>query len=1066
MNGFYWTTRAVRRFAVIAVMVLVADVPLVRGERVVLDDFEHPANWSVIASDGVDASIAPTAGARGAGLRIAYDFRKGAGFCVIRRAVDLDLPANYRFGFSVRGKGPANNLEFKLVDDSGENVWWVNHRRYLPPASWSVIRYKRRHFSFAWGPAGAVPLKHIGAIEIAISAADGGRGVLDIDTLTFEPLAVALPLAARVAVRASSLAGSTGGTASVLTEGTPFRWRSRPDDPTAWLELDLGAVREFGGLIITWDADDFARDYDISVSTDGRNWDPVVRIRDGDGGRDYLPIRDGEGALIRIDVLKVSRNAGVAVTDLSVQPTSFGTSANATYRVVASQWRRGMLPRYCSGEQVYWTVVGVADDAKEALLDTDGAVEVDERGFRIEPFIWCAGHLVTWADVTRTVSLRDGYLPIPTVTWTTPKGLSLRITALADGQAGASQLAVRYRLVNGGDEPLSGALFLAIRPFQVLPPWQDLNITGGVSSVDSVACHDGVVTVNADTAITPSRPPDAFGAEGFSQGEIVEQLARGRLPDRQAVGDPFHRASGAMRFAFDLKPGDTRSVSLTVPFYAGDGPAAPPTPPVITFDHRIAEVSKWWTDVLNRVEVSLPAAGRSVADTFRTNQAYILINADGPAIQPGSRTYARSWIRDGALTSTALHVTGHHERARAFIEWYAGYQYDDGKIPCVVDQRGPDPVPEHDSAGEFIYAIMTDYRFTRDAAFLARQLPRVESAVRYIQSLRDQCMTAAYREGDAVQRACYGLLPESISHEGYSAKPMHSYWDDLFVLKGLKDAVDVAEVLGRDDLASPWRKLRDGFADSLYASMRLSIGAHKIDYIPGCVELGDFDATSTAIGVFPCGELDRLPEPALRSTFDRYFDYFTKRRDGRIAWRNYTPYEIRLIGTFVRLDRPERANALLDYFLGDRRPAHWNHWAEVVWKDPATPRFIGDMPHTWVGGEFINAVRSMFVYENGGRLELLAGVRPGWIEADQGVALTRWPTFYGRLDLSAACDGGEWVIHIAGSCDPPGGVSIHLPPDRTPVSVVVDNRPAAIGSAVSGVLRLDRMPKEVRIGWE
>ena len=65
MNGLYWTTRAVRRFAVIAVVVLVADVPLVRGERIVLDDFEHPDNWSVIASDGVDASIAPTAGARG-----------------------------------------------------------------------------------------------------------------------------------------------------------------------------------------------------------------------------------------------------------------------------------------------------------------------------------------------------------------------------------------------------------------------------------------------------------------------------------------------------------------------------------------------------------------------------------------------------------------------------------------------------------------------------------------------------------------------------------------------------------------------------------------------------------------------------------------------------------------------------------------------------------------------------------------------------------------------------------------------------------------------------------------
>jgi hypothetical protein len=39
----------------------------------------------------------------------------------------------------------------------------------------------------------------------------------------------------------------------------------------------------------------------------------------------------------------------------------------------------------------------------------------------------------------------------------------------------------------------------------------------------------------------------------------------------------------------------------------------------------------------------------------------------------------------------------------------------------------------------------------------------------------------------------YGLLPESISHEGYSAKPMHSYWDDLWALKGYAAGIRIAE---------------------------------------------------------------------------------------------------------------------------------------------------------------------------------------------------------------------------------------------------------------------------------
>ena len=40
-----------------------------------------------------------------------------------------------------------------------------------------------------------------------------------------------------------------------------------------------------------------------------------------------------------------------------------------------------------------------------------------------------------------------------------------------------------------------------------------------------------------------------------------------------------------------------------------------------------------------------------------------------------------------------------------FLRWYTPYQYPDGKIPCVVDRRGADPVPEHDSCGEFIFLV-------------------------------------------------------------------------------------------------------------------------------------------------------------------------------------------------------------------------------------------------------------------------------------------------------------------------------------------------------------------------
>ena len=145
-----------------------------------------------------------------------------------------------------------------------------------------------------------------------------------------------------------------------------------------------------------------------------------------------------------------------------------------------------------------------------------------------------------------------------------------------------------------------------------------------------------------------------------------------------------------------------------------------------------------------------------------------------------------------------------------------------------------------------------------------------------------------------------------------------------------RDAARIATILGHADDARRFEKFLNEYRTAMYDSMRRSIELHGISYAPGCAELGDFDATSTAIGIAPCGELGHIPEPELHQTFERYFDFFTKRRDGVEPWRDYTPYELRLVGAFVRLGQRERAAELLDFFFQHQLPPGWMHWAEVV----------------------------------------------------------------------------------------------------------------------------------------
>jgi hypothetical protein len=163
------------------------------------------------------------------------------------------------------------------------------------------------------------------------------------------------------------------------------------------------------------------------------------------------------------------------------------------------------------------------------------------------------------------------------------------------------------------------------------------------------------------------------------------------------------------------------------------------------------------------------------------------------------------------------------------------------------------------------------------------------------------------------------------------------------------------------------------------------------------------------------------------------------------AWDAYTPYEIRHVGAFVRLGQPQRAHDLLEWFHQYQRPQAWNHWAEVVWNDPLTPKFIGDMPHTWVGSDFLNSVISIFEYEHDGQLITFAGVPKEWLESGEEIAFHDLVTPRGRLSGSMQLDGR--TVHVKlWSQGPfaPGEITIRKPQSAVGQDAVVRTLPAQV----------------------
>ncbi len=1004
-----------------------------------LDAFSNLAIWSPITSGQAQLTLTPDINAAAPAMQLDFDFAGGGGFVVARRELSLQLPDSYAFLLDIRADAPANAFEFKLIDPSGANVWRYRDEHFNFLTDWQTLRIPNRAIEFGWGPAGGGSAGAIGALEIVIAAGPGGQGQVWLANLRLEDRTPSqLPL----------LRASSGDPAAVLDGTATTCWR--PELVPAQLTVDFQEERDFGGLLLHWQ-ESTAREFAVHTSSDGDTWCERYTAPHAAGRCNPVYLPNSSARYLRLTVAAPAGAPLPGLIALELQADAFSRSQHDFFHHLAAIAPRGRYPRWLSREQSYWTPVDVPDGAVAALFNEDGAVEVTRAGCMIEPLLTVSTatgtQVVTWAECDIQPALLTPPLPIPQSRWRWREGeraLELTVTACASREISSPfskqnedstiWLNLRYHLQNQGTTPLQIGIHAALRPFQVSPAWQGWRDIGGVSPIRELAWRDGAVWVNGALTLVPLTAPSGFGAAAFDEGLISDYLAAATLPTAQAVSDPFGFASGALRFDVTLAPGAAAEVLLT----------APMTPalerPTNWQPAPFAHAQTQWSAALNAVSFELPPAALDYFHACQGALAHILMTRDGAALQPGARRYTRSWIRDGAGMVAALLRFGRAPEAAAFIRWYAPFQAPDGNVPCCVDATGADWLPEHDSHGQLIFVVADYYRFTGDRQLVVDLWPAVQRAVAYLQHLRAQRLTAEYQNGE--RQACFGLLPESVSHEGYLAHPVHSYWDDFWALRGLKDAVQLAQVMAETTLAQEWTTLRDDFAATLHASLACTLREREIEFLPGSVEWADPDPTATANALTLIDDLHALPNAVLQRSFDLFMERFRAMHGATpVAWTNYTPYEIRIIGALVRLHRRDEAHELAQFFLSERRPPVWNQWPEIAWRDPQAPGHQGDLPHTWISAEYCLAFRDLFVYEReiDQALVIGAGIPAAWL-ASGAIVIHGLPTAYGTLNLTLrpAIDS-TITAQVTGDFHlPPGGIQFALPAELTLTAIQIN----------------------------
>ena len=453
----------------------------------ILDRFDDIAAWNAVASDGVAAALHPVVDAGRPAMRLDFDLGGTAGYAIARRALPLDLPQNYAITFWLRADAPVNDLQVKLVDASGDNVWWYNRPNFAFPREWQQVTIKKRQIEFAWGPTKDRTLSRAATIELVVAAGrGGGRGSVYVSDSCCASCRRCRP-PGRDRTCAHPPRGEAGSPrapsmARPRPHGGAIRRRAASSG-SRWISVGHAnsAVSSCAGRRASTH-----RATTCSSRMTAGGGAPCGASPKGGSGSAALLLTESDTRYLRLALHDGPRHS-YALAELAVQDLAFGATPNAFFAALARNAPRGKLSARVLGragrrgrlsasmaaaipgsspKMARWKSARAASrsshSSSSAARRSPGRTSIRGR---------------SWSMTTCRCRAWSGALRAGRCA--SPRSQRGRPTTCASPPATTS--------TNLTDQPLSITLALAVRPFQVNPPAQFLNTIGGASPIHDLA---------------------------------------------------------------------------------------------------------------------------------------------------------------------------------------------------------------------------------------------------------------------------------------------------------------------------------------------------------------------------------------------------------------------------------------------------------------------------------------------------------------------------------------------------------------------------------------------------
>ncbi len=515
-----------------------------------------------------------------------------------------------------------------------------------------------------------------------------------------------------------------------------------------------------------------------------------------------------------------------------------------------------------------------------------------------------------------------------------------------------------------------------------------------------------------------------LGMWRFLSGEIDGD------PNPKYILDPY-TPMGLVTYRLPLKPKQSQSLIFKMPIVPlPDG--APEVEQVRAADYAKTlqeTVSFWEGFVAKSPPLRFPEAKVQNALLANTITNLLAIDKVGDDYIMGVNKfqYHMYEVTDSALQDAALDDVGMEKIARKCMVYNLRVQQPNGFF-----QTGQDTSQLYEAFGHVLWIWGRHYLLTRDMAFLQQVYPGVLKAMDW--------------ELKVTQSDPLGLIPAASIHDDAVLKDCHQSGQDLWTLVGLKNAITMAQAMGRSKDAERFQAEYQRFWSAFEKQLSMQT-AKSGGYIPSSLDKtlsgNNWDNMHTLYPESLFDPFDPRVTASLRHTRAAYAegisayvwpDAIAKTAEGyafdtrtRLHYF-HTPDNSE--NQLVRGDPEDQELTVKDLYallLHTSSTHATQEWGAYAWstRDYWEQNLLPDGSTT---GADIELLRNMLVREYKNDLYLFSAVSPAWMQPGKTLEAVNEPTVFGPVTAILRTNSDGWNVEISNQFrQAPAHVVIRIP---------------------------------------